>query len=96
MEVSHKTNVLIGDYQFADKVKEQVLSLLKLCNPISQDNSNVKASLHTEWNWQPNNITFRNLKEYIREEIETYYKPGFTAGGGRSWIISGDFLGKCL
>ena len=91
MEVSHKTNVLIGDYQFADKVKEQVLSLLKLCNPISQDNSNVKASLHTEWNWEPNNITFRNLKEYIREEIETYYKPGFTAGGGRSWIKSGDF-----
>ena len=91
MEVSHKTNVLIGDYQFADKVKEQVLSLLKLCNPISQDNSNVKASLHTEWNWEPGNITFRNLKEYIREEIETYYKPGFTAGGGRSWIKSGDF-----
>ena len=91
MKVSHNADVLVGDYQFADKVKEQVLSLLKLCNPISQDNSNVKASLHTEWNWEPNNITFRNLKEYIREEIETYYKPGFTAGGGRSWIKSGDF-----
>jgi len=91
MKVSHNAHVVVGDYLFADKVKEQVLSLLKLCNPIPQDNSNVKASLHTEWDWEPGNITFRNLKEYIREEIETHYQPGATSGGGRSWIRMGNF-----
>ena len=51
MKVKHNAHILIGDYQFADRVKEEVLSRLKDCNPIPQDNSNVKASLHTDWNW---------------------------------------------
>ena len=84
--VKHNAKVLVGDYQFADKVKEQVLCLLKDCNPIPQDNSNVKASIHTDWDWEPDNITFRNLKGFIREEIERYFKPGSTSGGGRSWL----------
>ena len=83
MEVKHNASILIGEYQFADRVKEQVLSSLKTCNPISQNNSNVKASIHTEWDWEPHNITFRNLKGFIREEIERYFKPGFMAGGER-------------
>ena len=70
ISVKHKADIIKGEYQFADKVKSEVLSLLKVCNPIPQDNSNVKASIHTEWDWEPDNITFRNLKEYIREEIE--------------------------
>ena len=86
MKVNHYAEVLVGDYQFADRVKEQVLSSLKTCNPIPQDNSNVKASVHTEWDWEPDNITFRNLKGFIREEIERWYKPGKVSGGGRSWL----------
>ena len=84
--VNHNAPIVVGDYQFSDRVKEQVLSSLKTCNPISQDNSNVKASVHTEWDWEPDNITFRNLKGFIREEIERGYKPGKVSGGGRSWL----------
>jgi len=80
MKVKHCTDVVTGEYLFADKVKEQVLSLLKVCNPIHQNNTNVKASIHTEWDWEPDNITFRNLKEYIREEVEKKYKPGAMSG----------------
>ena len=83
ISVKHKADIIKGEYQFADKVKSEVLSLLKFCDPIPEENSNVKASLHTEWDWEPDNITFRNLKEYIREEIEKKYKPGATSGGGR-------------
>ena len=43
--VNHNAPIVVGDYQFADRVKEQVLSSLKTCNPISQDNSNVKAAI---------------------------------------------------
>ena len=86
MKVTHNAEVLVGDYQFADKVKEQVLSLLKTTTPIAQENSNVKASMHTEWDWHHNNITFRNLKGFIREEIERYYKPGATSDGARMRI----------
>ena len=91
VSVKHNADIIKGEYQFADKVKSEVLSLLKICNPIPQNNSNVKASIHTEWDWEPDNITFRNLKSYIREEIEKYYKPGDTSGGGRSKIKNKNF-----
>ena len=91
MKVTHNAEVLVGDYQFADKVKEQVLSCLNRCNPIPQDNSNVKASIHTEWEWEPDNITFRNLKGFVREEIERYWRPGSTSGGGRDRLKCGNF-----
>ena len=91
ISVKHKADIIKGEYQFADKVKKEVLSLLKVCNPISQDDSNVKASLHTEWEWELDNITFRNLKAYIREEIEKYYKPGGTSSGTREYLIDKNF-----
>ena len=91
ISVKHKADVIKGEYQFADKVKSEVLSLLKVCNPIPKDHSNVKASIHTEWNWEPDNITFRNLKAYIREEIEKHYKPGARSGGGRVMLEVGNF-----
>tara|TARA_R100000008_G_C3524455_1_gene135797 strand:+ start:239 stop:769 length:531 start_codon:yes stop_codon:yes gene_type:complete len=82
--VTHNAEILIGEYQFADKVKSEVLSLLKTTTPIAQEESNVKASLHTQWNWEPDNITLRNLKGFIREEIERYYKPGARSNGSRT------------
>ena len=39
--IKHNTEIIVGDYQFADKVKEQVLSLLKVSRPISKDSTNV-------------------------------------------------------
>ena len=91
VSVIHPTDVIIGDYQFADKVKEQVLSCLTHCNSIPQENSNVKASVHTEWEWEPDNITFRNLKNYIKEEIEKYFRPGSMSGGNRNMLRSSNF-----
>ena len=91
MKVNHYAEVLVGDYQFADRVKEQVLSCLKTCNPIPQDNSNVKAAVHTEWDWEPDNITLRNLKGYIREEIERYFRPGALSGGEREYLRLSNF-----
>ena len=91
ISVKHKADIIKGEYQFADRVKSEVLSLLKVCNPIPQNNSNVKASIHTEWDWEIDNITFRNLKAYIREEIEKYYKPGGTSSGTREYLIDKNF-----
>ena len=83
MKIPHNAEVIVRDYQFADKVKEQVLSCLEFCNPIPKNKSNVKVSFHTNWDWEPNNITFRNLKAYIREEIEKAFRPGVMSDGTR-------------
>tara|TARA_B100000131_G_scaffold22845_1_gene21980 strand:+ start:187 stop:720 length:534 start_codon:yes stop_codon:yes gene_type:complete len=91
ISVKHKADVIKDEYQFADKVKGEVLSLLKVCNTIPQDNSNVKASLHTEWDWEPENITFRNLKSYIKEQIEKAFQPGVASSGRRQYLIDKNF-----
>ena len=85
MKVKHNAEVLVGDYQFHHNVSREVHSLFaKGIAAIPQDHSNVKASIHTEWDWEPDNITFKNLKAFIREEIERYFEPGSSRGvGGR-------------
>ena len=86
MKVVHNAEVIVGDYPFADQIKSEVLSLLKVCNPIPQNHSNVKASVHTEWDWEPDNLKFRNLKAYIKEQIEKIYRPGSMSDGSRSYL----------
>ena len=87
--VRHETDIIIGDYPFADRVKEEVISLMsKGCRSISNEYSNVKATLHTEWNWETENITFTNLKSYILNEIEKYYAQV------TDYITKGTTIGK--
>ena len=71
--VNYKAQILVGDYQFADSLKDEVVSLLQTATNIGH--TNVKA-FHAEWDWEPNNIKIRNLKGYIKEEIERAMKPG--------------------
>ena len=91
ISVNQKVDVIKGKYLFADKVKSEVLRLLKDCKPIHHNVSNVKAYIHTEWNWEPENITFRNLKSYIREEIEKYWQPGQCIGTPREMLTVNNF-----
>ena len=81
ISVVHKADILVDTYQFHDSLKKEVVRLLSEGAPcIPQNDSNVRATLHTVWDWEPNNIKFRNVKAYIREEIERYYKPGLMSG----------------
>tara|TARA_R100000008_G_scaffold78877_1_gene60156 strand:- start:200 stop:727 length:528 start_codon:yes stop_codon:yes gene_type:complete len=89
--VKHNAPILIGDYQFADRLKEEVFSRLKFSNPITKNSSNVKASIHTEWDWEPENITFRNLKVFLKEEIERNFKPGSIVCGDRTRLQCHNF-----
>tara|TARA_B100000427_G_scaffold302580_1_gene286511 strand:- start:26 stop:562 length:537 start_codon:yes stop_codon:yes gene_type:complete len=88
--VNHKADVLIGDYLFADKVKSEVLSLLKTSTPIPKTDTHVQA-FHTEWEWQPDNKILGNLKSYVIAEIERYFKPGGMSDGGRVSLKVGNF-----
>ena len=92
ISVKHPAEVIVGDYQFHYNVSREVRSLCaKGLASIPTDDSNVKASVHTAWDWEPDNITFRNLKEYIREEIERYFKPGAYSAGSRAKLDCKNF-----
>ena len=84
ISVAHNADILVDTYQFHESVKKQIVSKLNEgVATIPRDQSNVKATLHSEWNWEPKNITFRNLKAYIREEINRHYRPGFIGNTDR-------------
>ena len=78
ISVKHNADILVNTYQIHESVKNEVVSKLREGVPaIGKDSSNVKATVHTIWDWEPNNIIFKNLKEHISQEIDRHYKPGF-------------------
>ena len=82
--IRHNAKIIIGDYQFSDSVKKEVFSLLaRGVESISQNETNVKSTLHTPFRWEPDNIIFRNLKSYIIEEVEREFRPGARIDGSR-------------
>ena len=92
ISVAHNADILVDTYQFHESVKKQVVSKLNEgVATIPRDQSNVKATVHSEWNWEPKNITFRNLKAYIREEINRHYKPGFIGNTDRETLECSNF-----
>ncbi len=59
---------LVGDYPKADSFRNSVLPLLG-DNSGAVEVSNVKA-IHTEWDWQSENVQVRNLKTFLIYEIK--------------------------
>ena len=81
MKVKHNAEIIVGDYQFSDSLNKEVLHQLKFARDIGH--TNVKASLHTGWNWLPDNKKFSNFKSLIISEIEKKFSPGKRVGGKR-------------
>ena len=80
MKVKHNAEILVGDYQFAESLNQEVLHQLKFARDIGH--TNVKA-FHTVWDWLPDNQKFKNFKSFITSEIERKFSPGRSLGSGR-------------
>ena len=80
MKVKHNAEILVGDYQFAESLNQEVLHQLKFARDIGH--TNVKA-FHTVWDWLPDNQKFKNFKSFITSEIERKFSPGKSLGSGR-------------
>ena len=90
MKVSQSSEILIGDYLFQRQLKEEVLALLAVSNPISKERTNVKA-FHTDWNWEPDNLRIKNFKSFILAEIERHFQPGSMKDSSRDPLIMKNF-----
>ena len=91
ISIPHKENVIVGDYPFADKVKKATLEALKFATNIPKTHTNVKASVHTSYIWEEDNIILNNFKKYIINEVETLHRPGFMADGTRHHLKCENF-----
>ena len=92
ISIKHNADIIMNTYQIHESVKNEVVSKLREGVPaIGKDSSNVKATVHTIWDWEPNNIVFKNLKEHISEEIDRQYKPGFIGENERRPLHCSNF-----
>jgi len=80
MKVRHCAEIIIGDYQFAESLNQEVLHQLKFARDIGH--TNVKA-FHTVWDWLPDNQKVKNFKSFITSEIERKFSPGENVGSNR-------------
>ena len=80
MKVRHCAEIIIGDYQFAESLNQEVLHQLKFAKDIGH--TNVKA-FHTVWDWLPDNQKVKNFKSFITSEIERKFSPGENVGSSR-------------
>ena len=92
ISIKHNADILTNTYQIHESLKNEVVSKLREGVPaIGKDSSNVKATVHTIWDWEPNNIIFKNLKQHISEEIDRHYKPGFIGENERRPLLCSNF-----
>ena len=83
MKVKHNAEIIVRDYQFAESLNKEVLHQLQFAENVGH--TNVKASLHTVWDWLPDNQKIKNFKSFITSEIENHFKPGNSGYGKREY-----------
>ena len=94
MSVKHNAKIVIDDYPFSEKLKESVLPLLEnYTSGISQDLTNVKA-IHTEWDWQSDNMQIKKLKIYLVNLIEKSFDYNFISVRQESSVEVANFWGN--
>ena len=86
MILKHNAEILVGDYFKSDQLNEEVLRCLKTTRGINTTNSNVKASLHTDWNWELYNPIFKDLKVFLMRETNNNFSPGKMCIGHKDLI----------
>ena len=74
MKVKHNAEIIVRDYQFAESLNKEVLHQLQFAENVGH--TNVKSSLHTVWDWLPDNQKIKNFKSFITSEIQNHFKPG--------------------
>jgi len=102
MKVKHNAEIIVGDYQFAESLNKEVLHQLQFAENVGH--TNVKASLHTVWDWLPDNQKIKNFKSFITSEIQNHFKPGNSGYAKREYgkitvfwgnvYRKGDYAGK--
>ena len=91
--VKNDSKILIGEYPFHDKLREELLPLLESFRG-GIGPTNVEAT-HTEWDWMPNNPKVQMLKKYLcNEAYNNLFPPGLVNQDIKYQIICYNFWGN--
>ena len=91
MKVKSRCNVLIEDYPFHDKLRDELVSVLENYEDKQRRASNVKANM-TEWNITSPQI--EKLKKYTVHEIDKFFPQVMVNEGSAMTLGWKDFWGN--
>ena len=72
IKVKNYEDIFIGEYPFHKELKDELVSLLEKYSDKQGRKTNVQATM-TEWNWDPENVRLKRLKNNIIEFVNYNY-----------------------
>jgi hypothetical protein len=92
MKVQSYSDVIIGNYPHVEDFGRELKPILE--NEVSTvGQTNVKATIHTHWNYLPDHPEVIRFKKFITKEVDKHFNPS-VIGGEKASVIQNEFWGN--
>jgi len=92
MKVQSYSDVIIGNYPHVEDFGRELKPILE--NEVSTvGQTNVKATIHTHWNYLPDHPEVIRFKKFIIKEVDKNFDPS-VIGGEKASVIQNEFWGN--
>ncbi|MDB4348720.1 2OG-Fe(II) oxygenase family protein [bacterium] len=92
MKVQSYSDVIIGNYPHVEDFGRELKPILE--NEVSTvGQTNVKATIHTHWNYLPDHPEVIRFKKFIIKEVDKHFNPS-VIGGEKASVIQNEFWGN--
>ena len=92
MKVRSYCDVVVGNYPDAKSFAEELKPILEN-ETITVGHTNVKATIHTVWNYLPDHPEVINFKKFITKEVDKHFNPPGIEGE-KANVIQNEFWGN--
>ena len=93
MRVQSYSDVIIGEYPHAEDFGRELKPILE--NEVfTVGHTNVKATIHTHWNFLPDHPEVIRFKKFITEEVDKHFNPLPIQGELTSNVLQHEFWGN--
>ena len=89
----YKAQLLTEEYQFKDDFRKEVLPALESYDG-TIGHTNVKATVHTEWNWGSELTQVKKLKKYLANECHKFFDINPVGNTYREKLVFWNFWGN--
>ena len=92
MKVRSYCDVIVGDYPDAKNFAKELKPILEN-ETITVGHTNVKATIHTVWNYLPDHPEVIKFKKFITEEVDKHFNPS-KIDGEKAKVVQNEFWGN--
>ncbi len=89
----HKAKLLTEEYQFKDDFRKEVLPALESYGG-TIGHTNVKATVHTDWNWGSELTQVKKLKKYLANECFKFFDFDCVGNTFKEKLVFWNFWGN--